>query len=76
MSTFFFIHNAYNLHDQTKIRCCFHFAGLLSFVEAPLAGSKAACTTLPNILLKDHVLNVSDKAKSLGCLRTQDRLSN
>ena len=50
------------LHDQTKMRCLFHFAELLSFVDAPLAGSKAACTaTLANILLKAHVLNVSDK---------------
>ena len=40
------------------------FAELLSFVDAPLAGSKAACTTLANILLKAHVLNVSDKEKS------------
>ena len=64
------------LHDQTKMRCRFHFAELLSFVDAPLAGSKAACTTLANILLKAHVLNVSDKEKSLGCLRRQDKLSN
>ena len=54
----------------------FHFAELLSFVDAPLAGSKAACTTLADILLKAHVLNVSDKEKSLGCLRRQDKLSN
>ena len=52
MSTVFFVHNAYNLHDQTKMRCRFHFAELLSFVDAPLAGSKAECTTLANILLK------------------------
>ena len=64
------------LHDHTKMRCRFHFAELLSFVDAPLAGSKAACTTLANILLKAHVLNVSDKEKSLGCLRRQDELSN
>ena len=64
------------LHDQTKMRCRFHFAELLSFVDAPLAGSKAACTTLANILLKAHILNVSDKEKSLGCLRRQDKLSN
>ena len=76
MSTVFFVHNAYNLHDQTKMRCRFHFAELLCFVDAPLAGSKAACTTLANILLKAHVLNVSDKEKSLGCLRRQDKLSN
>ena len=64
------------LHDQTKMCCRFHFAELLSFVDAPLAGSKAACTTLANILLKAHVLNVSDKEKSFGCLRRQDKLSN
>ena len=64
------------LHDQTKMRCRFHFAELLSFVDTPLAGSKAACTTSANILLKAHVLNVSDKEKSLGCLRRQDKLSN
>ena len=46
------------------MRCRFHFAELLSFVEAPLVGSKAACTTLANILLKAHVLNVSDEEKS------------
>ena len=53
------------LHDHTKMRCRFHFGELLSLVDAPLAGSKAACTTLANILLKAHVLNVSDKEKSL-----------
>ena len=56
--------------------CRFHFAELLSFVDAPLAGSKVACTTLANIILKAHVLNVSDKEKSLGCLMRQDKLSN
>ena len=77
MSTVFFVHNAYIiLHDQTKMSCRFHFSELLFFVDAPLAGSKAACTTLANILLKAHVLNVSDKEKSLGCLRRQDKLSN
>ena len=53
------------------MRCRFHFAELLSFVHAPLAGSKAACTTLANILLKAHILNVSDKEKSWGCLRSK-----
>ena len=76
MSTVFFVHNAYNLHDQAKMRCRFHFAELLSFVDVPLAGSKAACTTLANILLKAHVVNVSNKEKSLGCLKRQDKLSN
>ena len=57
-------------------RCRFHFGELLSFVDAPLTGSKAACTTLANILLKAHVLNVSDKEKSWGCLRRQDKFSN
>ena len=76
MSTVFFVHNAYNLHDKTKKRCRFHFAELLSFVDAPLASSNAACTTLANILLKAHVLNVSDKEKVVGCLRRQDKLSN
>ena len=64
------------LHDQTEMRCRFHFAELLSFVDAPLAGGKAACTTLANILMKAHVLNVVVKEKSLGCLRRQDKLSN
>ena len=76
MSTVFLYTMPIILHVQTKIRCRFHFAELLSFVDAPLAGSKAACTTLANILLKAHVLNVSDKEKSLGCLRMQDKLSN
>ena len=49
MSTVFFVHNAYNLYDQTKMRCRFHFAELFSFVDTPLAGSKAICTTLANI---------------------------
>lgn len=31
ISTVFFVHNAYNLHDMTKIHCRFHFAELLSF---------------------------------------------
>ena len=56
--------------------CRFHFAELLSFVDVPFAGSKAAVITLAYILLKAHVLNVSDKEKSLGCLRRQDKLSN
>ena len=76
MSNVFFVHNAHNLHDQTKMLCSFHYAELLSFVGAPLAGGKAACTTLANILLKAHVFNVSDKEKSLGCLRRQNKLSN
>ena len=76
MSTVFFVHNAYKLHDQAKMRCRFQFAELISFVDVPLAGSKAACTTLANILLKAHVLNVSDKQRSLGCLRRQYKFSN
>ena len=56
--------------------CRFHFAELLSFEDTSLAGSKTACTTLASILLKAHVLNVSDKEKSLGSLRRQDKLSN
>ena len=58
------------------MRCRFHFAELLSFEDAPLAGSEAACTTLGNIPLKAHVLNVSDKEKYLGCLRRQEKISN
>lgn len=76
MSTVFFVHNACNLHAKTEMRCRFHFAELLSFVDAPLASNNAACTTLANILLKAYVLNVSDKEKSLGCLRRQEKLSN
>ena len=64
------------LHNQTKMCCRFHFTELLSFVDVPLADGKAACTTLASILLKAHLLNVSDKEKSLGCLWTQDKLSN
>ena len=64
MSTVFLYTMPIILHDQTKMRCRFHFAELLSFVDAPLAGSKTACTTLANILLKAHILNVSDKEKS------------
>ena len=45
------------LHEQTRL----HFAELLTFVDAPLAGSKVARTTLANIQSKAHVLNVSDK---------------
>ena len=45
------------------MRCRFHFPEVLSFVDAPSAGRKAACTTLANILLKAHTLNVSDKEK-------------
>lgn len=76
MWTAFFVHNAYSLHGMTKMRCCFHFAELLSFVDAPLASNNAACTTLANILLKAPVLNVSDKEKVVGCLRRQEKLSN
>lgn len=75
MSTVFFVHNGYNLHGITKMRCRFHFAELLSFVDASLASNNAACTTLANILLKAHVLNVSDKEKAVGCLRRQEKLS-
>ena len=76
MSAVFFVHNAYNLHANTEMRCRFHFAKLLSFVDAPLADCNAACTTLANILLKAHVLNASDHEKNLGCLRRQEKLSN
>ena len=58
------------------MRCRFHFAELLSIVDVPLAGSKAACTTLANILLKAHVLNVSEKEKSLGCLSSGGKTSS
>ena len=62
---------------MTRLKCVVAFFLLiLSLVDAPLAGSKAAWTTLANILLKAHVLNVSDKEKSLGCLRRQDKFSN
>ena len=54
------------LHDQNKMPCRFHLGALFSFVDAPLACSKATCTTLANILLKVHVLNVIDKEKSFG----------
>ena len=75
ISTVFFVHNAYNLHDMTKMHCRFHFAELLSFLDAPFASNNAACTTLANILLKAHVLNVSYKEKAVGCLRRQEKLS-
>lgn len=75
ISTVFFVHNAYNLHAMTKMHCRFHFAELLSFVDAPLATNNAACTTLANILLKAQVLNVSDKEKAVRCLRRQEKLS-
>ena len=32
----FFVHNAYILHTRTKMHCRFHFAELLSFVDAPM----------------------------------------
>jgi len=76
MSAVFFVHNAYYLHANTEMHCCFHFAELLSFVDAPLPGINAPCTTLVNILLKAHVLNESDKEKTLGCLRKQEKFSN
>ena len=60
---------------QALKQCRFHFAEILSFVDAPLATNNAACTTLANILLKAQVLNVSDKEKAVGCLRRQEKLS-
>ena len=48
-------------HDMTKMRCHVNFAELLSFVDAPLSSINAACTTLANIILKAHVLNLIDK---------------
>ena len=45
MSTVFFVHNAYKMHDKIKMRCRFHFSELLSFVDAPVASRNAACTT-------------------------------
>ena len=75
ISTVFFVHNAYNLHAMSKMHCRFHFAELLSFVDAPVATNNAACTTLANNLLKTQVLNVSDKEKAVGCLRRQEKLS-
>ena len=65
ISTVFSLHNAYDLHAMTKMHCRFHFAELLSFVDAPLATNNAACITLANILLKAQFLNVSDKEKAV-----------
>ena len=62
---------------MTSLRCVDHsLYYAISLCNVPLAGSKVACTTLANILLQAHVLDVSDKEKSLRCLRRQDKLSN
>ena len=75
MSTVHFVHVGHVLRDKTNLSCRFHLCELLSNINAPMASSKAACKTLANILMKAHVLNVSDKGKAVCCLRRQEKLS-
>ena len=49
---------------------------MLSFIDASIASSNAACIALANSLRKALVLNVSDQEKSLECLRKQEMFSN
>ena len=44
------------------------------FINSPIACLKAACKTLANILLKAFVIKVSDKQRSVGCWRRQEKL--
>ena len=76
LSTVYFVHTVYHLHQNLKLRCNKHFAELLSKINAPMAGNMSACIALANILLKAFVINNSDKEKALGCLRRKEKLSN
>ena len=76
LSTVYFVHTAYHLHQNHKFRCNKHFAELLSKINAPIAENTSACISLANILLKAFVINNSDKEKALGCLRRKEKLSN
>ena len=76
LSTVYFVHTAYHLHENLKLRVNKHFAELLSTINAPIAGNMSACFALANIILKAFVLNNSDKEKALGCLRRKEKLSN
>ena len=76
MSTVHFVHAGHVLYQRTQIKCTRHLANVLFFVNSPIACSEAACKTLANILLKAFVLNVSDRQRSVGCLRRQEKLSS
>ena len=76
LSTVYFVHTAYHLHQNLKLRCNKHFAELLSKINAPIADNMSACIALANILLKAFVINNSDKEKTLGCLRRKEKLSD
>ena len=76
LSTVYFVHTAYYLHKNLKLRCNKHFAELLSKINAPIGGNMSTCIALANILLKAFVINNSEKEKALGCLRRKEKLSN
>ena len=50
----------------TRLKCVSASNLLSCYVDAPVARSNSACITTANILLKAHVLNISDKEKAVG----------
>ena len=59
-----------------KLRCNKYFAELLATIHAHIAGNKAACSFLANIIMKAFAINNNDKEKALGCLRRKEKHSN
>ena len=76
LSTVYFVHTAYNVNANLKLRCNIYFAELLSTINVPIAGNKAACSSLANIILKAFIINNNDREKALGCLRRKEKLTN
>ena len=76
LSTVYFVHTAYNVNANLKLRCNIYFAELLSTINVPIAGNKAACSSLANIILKAFIINNNDREKALGCLRRKEKLSD
>ena len=60
LSTVHFVHTAYHIYTNLKFRCNKSFAEVLSKLNAPIAGNKAACFSLANILMKAFVINNSN----------------
>ena len=77
-STVFFVHVAHQAHAKLpadKSRCRNYLKRLFSSIDSPIASIADACLTMSNIILKAFVLNNSDRARELGCLRRKEKLS-
>ena len=76
LSTVYFVHTAYHIHANLKLRCNKYFSELLATIHVPIAGNKAACSSLANVIMKAFVINNNDRETALGCLRRKEKLSN